>query len=602
MKTSFNFVAALFALLIIASFVSPDLTAQRKKNQVEINHDSIVIATYGKPVYGTEQYKKIQEIAKVLNKAAGLTGSSIIKFKLIQNEEINAFAYINDSIYVHTGLFKSVGNSIDQLAFVLAHELAHVLMKHPAKGDEFLNKNPNATEEQFLKLSREMEFEADKYAVLYTMRAGYSPLGGIEWFNFMTNQGYEYTPHTMSYVTHPNFTARVVEVFKHIATYYEYARNFEFGLIYLNSGDYKNSITAFNKFISAYPNFKEGYNNLAVAVLSQKLNQKGIQLEVLLPTTLSKVDFFTNIFTVNTKRGEYNLKNAELAEAEKALTKALELDPKYIQAYVNLAVLNTLTKNTKAATEAITKAESVSKKSYDVMIAKGFLQLELNKYKEAADIFKTANTTDPSRPEALYNMGLAYTYGQMKNEAISTWKNFIQKFKDSYYAQQAKEKLDVLEGKKAPTADKKKDPAPKKDDRPNTRPKNKFKAGATKNAPSLAGLNMGMSQSDVLNKLKLPASKTKDEYGDIWSYDTPAAIIYFDSDNKVVGVVSFDPSLKLTINGKSFSVNDDLQDALNLLGEASYVDDFGSEQQLVFEDYGVIIYAIDGIIAGIMVY
>jgi len=154
MKTSFNFVAALFALLIIASFVSPDLTAQRKKNQVEINHDSIVIATYGKPVYGTEQYKKIQEIAKVLNKAAGLTGSSIIKFKLIQNEEINAFAYINDSIYVHTGLFKSVGNSIDQLAFVLAHELAHVLMKHPAKGDEFLNKNPNATEEQFLKLSR----------------------------------------------------------------------------------------------------------------------------------------------------------------------------------------------------------------------------------------------------------------------------------------------------------------------------------------------------------------------------------------------------------------------------------------------------------------
>jgi len=602
MKTKFNLFSAFLAIVIIVSVWSPDISAQRKKNQVEINHDSIVIATYGKPVYGTEQYKKIQEVAKVLNKAAGLSGSSVIHFKLIQNEEINAFAYINDSIYVHTGLFKSVGNSIDQLAFVLAHELAHVMMKHPAKGDEFLQKNPNATEEQYLKLSRDMEFEADKYAVLYTMRAGYSPLGGIEWFNYMTNQGYEYTPHTMSYVTHPNFTARVVEVFKHIATYYEFARNFEYGLIYLNSGDYKNAITAFNKFISAYPNFKEGYNNLAVAVLSQKLNQKGIKLEVALPTTLSKVDFFTNIFTVNTKRGEYNLKNSELTEAEKALAKAIELDPNYLQAYINLAVLNTLTKNVKAATDAIAKAEKVSAKSYDVMLAKGFLQLEQNKYKEAADIFKSANTSDPTRPEALFNMALAYTYGSMKNEAISTWKSFINKFKDSYYASEAKEKLDVLEGKKAPQTDKKKDPAPN-DNRPNTRPKNQVKKSSL--APgslAFAGVTIGMNQDEVMKKLRLPSQKDKDEYGDIWSYDSPSVIVYFDKENKVVGITSFDPSVKLTVKGTTISVNSNLDDVVKLLGEADYVDDFGSEVQMVWEQYGIILYAVDGIVAGLMIY
>ncbi|GAB1348018.1 hypothetical protein MASR1M107_02290 [Ignavibacteriales bacterium] len=416
----------------------------------------------------------------------------------------------------------------------------------------------------------------------------------------MTNQGYEYTPHTMNSVTHPNFTARVVEVFKHIATYYEYARNFEYAQIYLNSGDYKNAISSYNKFLSAYPNFKEGYNNLAVAVLSQKINQKGINLEVLLPTTLSKVDFFTNIFTVNTKRGEYNLKNSELTEAEKALTKALELDPNYLQAYINLAVLNTLTKNVKAANDAIAKAEKVTKQSYDVMIAKGFLQLEQNKYKEAAEIFKNALKVDPKRPEALFNMGLAYTYGSMKTEAINTWKNFLKDFKDSYYASKAKDKLDVLEGKKAPTTDKKKDPAPN-DNRPNTRPKNKFKAGATKNAPSLAGLNMGMSQSDVLNKLKLLAQRAKMNMA-ISGHMIHPHSLYFDLNNKVVGVVSFDPTMKLTVNGVAFSVNDDLDKALKILGEASYVDDFGSEQQLVFEDYGVIIYAVDGIIAGIMVY
>lgn len=603
MKTKFNLFSAFLAIAIIVSVWSPDISAQRKKNQVEVNHDSIVIATYGKPVYGTEQYKKIQEVAKVLNKAAGLSGNSAIHFKLIQNEEINAFAYINDSIYVHTGLFKSVGNSIDQLAFVLAHELAHVMMKHPAKGDEFLQKNPNATEEQFLKLSRDMEFEADKYAVLYTMRAGYSPLGGIEWFNYMTNQGYEYTPHTMNYVTHPNFTARVVEVFKHIATYYEYARNFEYGMIYLNSGDYKNAITAFNKFISAYPNFKEGYNNLAVAVLSQKLNQKGIKLEVALPTTLSKVDFFTSIFTVNTKRGEYNLKNSELTEAEKALSKAIELDPNYLQAYINMAVLNTLTKNYKSATEAIAKAEKVTKKSYDVMLAKGFLQLEQNKYKEAVDIFKSANTSEPSRPEALFNMALAYTYGSMKNEAISTWKSFISKFKDSYYASEAKEKLDVLEGKKAPQVDnKKKDPSPN-DNRPNTRPKNQVKKSSlSPGSLAFAGVTIGMSQDDVMKKLKLPTEKDKDEYGDIWSYDSPSLIVYFDKENKVVGITSFDPTVKLNVKGTTISVNSSLDEVAKLLGEADFTDDYGSEVQMVWEQYGIILYAIDGIVAGLMIY
>jgi predicted Zn-dependent protease len=606
MKTSFNFFTALIALLIMVSFLSPDLNAQRKKNNQDnsdayINFDSLAQATYGKAIYGTEQYKKIQEVAKLLNKAAGLSGSSIIKFKLIVNEEINAFAYINDSIYVHTGLFKSVGSSTEQLAFVLAHELAHILNRHPAKTDEYLSKNPNATEEQLLKLSRDMEFEADKYAVLYTMRAGFSPLGGIEWFNYMTNQGYEYTPHTMKLTTHPNFTARVVEVFKHIATYYEYARNFEYGMIYLNSGDYKNSIVSFKKFLEAYPNFKEGYNNLAVASLSQKINLKGISLDVILPSTLSKVDFFTNIFTVNTKRGNYNLKKDELAEAENALTKALSLDPNYLQAYINLAVLNTLIKNMPAAQDAITKAEKVSKKSYDVMIIKGFIQLEQNKYKEAAELFKNAAKTDADRPEALYNLGIAYTAGQMKNEAITSWKNFLNKFKDSYYSSLAKEKLDVLEGKKAPSNDKKNDPSPN-DNRPSNRPRNTVKSSAAPSNLSFSGITLGMSEDDVLKKLRLPSEKDKDEYGNIWRYTSPSVMVYFDKNNKVTGVTSFDPTIKLTVNGKSFSVNSSIDDVLKILGDPSTSGAYGNEEQYLFEDIGVMVYVVDGIVEGIMIY
>ncbi|MBK7865753.1 MAG: hypothetical protein IPJ75_01445 [Ignavibacteriales bacterium] len=44
-------------MLLVISFTSPDITAQRKKNNNDINHDSIVILNYGKPVYGTQQGK-----------------------------------------------------------------------------------------------------------------------------------------------------------------------------------------------------------------------------------------------------------------------------------------------------------------------------------------------------------------------------------------------------------------------------------------------------------------------------------------------------------------------------------------------------------------
>ncbi|MBV6444262.1 MAG: M48 family metalloprotease [Ignavibacteriales bacterium] len=601
MKTTFNFFSTILVAILFVSFISTDTSAQRKKNEADINWDSVAQATYGKAVYGTPQNKMVDEVAKVLNKAAGLSGSSAIHFKLIKNEEINAFAYINDSIYVHTGLFKSLNNSIDQLAFVLGHELAHVLMRHPAKTDEFMKKNPNATEAQLLQLSRDQEFEADKYAVLYTMRAGYSPLGGIEWFNYMTNTGAEYTPHTMNYVTHPNFTSRVVEVFKHIATYYEYARNFEFGLIYLNDGDYKNSIASFNKFLSAYPNFKEGYNNLAVAILSQKINQNGIKLEVLLPMMVSKVDFFTNIFTVNTKRGEYNLKSSELTDAVKALNKAVELDPNYTQAYLNLAILNTLTKNIKSATEAVAQAEKVSPKSYEVMITKGFLQIEQNKFKEAAAIFKNAMTADPSRPEALYNMALAYTFGQMKNEAISTWKSFLSKFKDTYYAGEAQKKLDVLEGKKAPQSDKKDTPAPSSN-RPQTRERNKAKAAVAGSEVSMAGISVGMSSDEVLRKLKLPTTEDSDAYGPFWIYSTPNLVIYFDQNNTVTSVTTYDPTAKISLQGKTIGVNTSIEDLKALLGEPDYMDEFSGDLQLIFEKYGIIAYIQDGLVGGLIIY
>ena len=50
-------------------------------------------------------------------------------FKVVQDDSINAFALPGGPTYVHTGLLKAAENEA-QLAGVLAHELAHVVLRH----------------------------------------------------------------------------------------------------------------------------------------------------------------------------------------------------------------------------------------------------------------------------------------------------------------------------------------------------------------------------------------------------------------------------------------------------------------------------------------
>ena len=55
-----------------------------------------------------------------------------IKLKIIDNEEINAFAFPNNYLVVHTALLLEAKNEAE-LAGVLAHEIAHIVIKHVMK-------------------------------------------------------------------------------------------------------------------------------------------------------------------------------------------------------------------------------------------------------------------------------------------------------------------------------------------------------------------------------------------------------------------------------------------------------------------------------------
>ncbi len=122
-------------------------------------------------------------------------------FKVIDSDEVNAFALPGGWIYVERGLIEAAKGDTNQIAGVIAHEIGHVQARHSAeqmgrqqiygiaigtltKGNVqqyaavFANLN-------LLHYSREEEYEADKLGIDYTCPSQYNPQGLINFFRVL---------------------------------------------------------------------------------------------------------------------------------------------------------------------------------------------------------------------------------------------------------------------------------------------------------------------------------------------------------------------------------------------------------------------------------
>ena len=123
--------------------------------------------------------------------------------KVIDNEEVNAFALPGGFFYVDTGLILAADNEAE-LAAVMAHEIAHVAARHATKnmtkaqiwnlasiplmfiggpaGYAIAEVASLAVPLSFLKFSRDAEREADLLGLEYDYAAGYDPQAFVQFF------------------------------------------------------------------------------------------------------------------------------------------------------------------------------------------------------------------------------------------------------------------------------------------------------------------------------------------------------------------------------------------------------------------------------------
>jgi predicted Zn-dependent protease len=170
-------------------------------------------------------------------------GDQSFTFFAVDDHRINAFALPGGYIGVHTGLLEATRNE-DELAGVLAHEVAHVTQRHIARAIHANSRQSILTTammlgalvlaaagggsdavqgavaiaqgtavQQQINFTRTNEYEADRVGIAALADAGYDPYGMASFFEVMSRQTTTSpemrAPEFMR--THPVTTARIAE-------------------------------------------------------------------------------------------------------------------------------------------------------------------------------------------------------------------------------------------------------------------------------------------------------------------------------------------------------------------------------------------------------
>lgn len=155
-------------------------------------------------------------------------------FTVLNQEEINAFALPGGPLYVNKGLIEAADNEA-QLAGVLAHEMAHVALRHGTSQASKANlvQLPAAlaagvidggvagqlaqlgiglgAQSVLLKYSRDAEREADALGARIMASAGYNPIESARFFEKLEAQGGARAPEFLSSHPSPGNRVRLVE-------------------------------------------------------------------------------------------------------------------------------------------------------------------------------------------------------------------------------------------------------------------------------------------------------------------------------------------------------------------------------------------------------
>lgn len=224
---------------------SPADAALSKNEEAKIGRAIMQqIRASGELVEDPQITEYINEVGHRLAAQANIDGNHEFSFFVIDNSAINAFALPGGFIGVHTGLLEATRNE-DELAGVLAHEVAHVTQRHLARRIHATQRqsilstaimlgailagavggassdalqgaiaiSQGSAAQQQINFTRSNEYEADRVGISSLAAAGFDPQGMGSFFEVLSRGTITPTEHRVPEFlrTHPVSSARISE-------------------------------------------------------------------------------------------------------------------------------------------------------------------------------------------------------------------------------------------------------------------------------------------------------------------------------------------------------------------------------------------------------
>lgn len=376
-----------------------------------------------------EQQARVERLARRVV-AASDRPDLVVNVTLLDSPQINASAYPGGFLLVNRGTVEMLGD--DELAFVLGHELSHAILRHGVNAMNLQQATKSvaaiqasraasdrkaaeqAANDLYLmtaSYSRQFEYEADLYGLLYTVRAGMPGDASVRAMSRLRDSvGGDVDPNRAAYSSHPLFVDRIDQLGKGLDGIKATHHQFEAGLGFLKAGRPGPAIAAFQQFLTVFPHSNAAWANLGAAHLTMVKPAAG--------------DAWQDVLPLHTDSGERVRAADDGLHAERAadaLAHALEIAPHDPVALGLAGVLARRGGSLPEARQFLERALASAPDAVPLLVDLGNVAAQEGKHDEALKLWEKASALAPEQAEPLVNTALLLEQDKKKKPATAAW-------------------------------------------------------------------------------------------------------------------------------------------------------------------------------------
>jgi len=359
----------------------------------------------------------------------------LYRFLVVQGTELQAYSFPGGTI----GLTESLARLFDQddeLAFVIAHEIAHVALRHHITvvrlrqaADAKVPPQKLMLETVMGDLGADQEIEADRYGALYALRARFKATAAVDALEKLAADSRS----PSSGPRHPDYSRRVSAMENFRRELDLSLEAFDDGTEALRSGDADEAIASLQYFVAEFPRSVSGRVNLGSAYLAKVRNTAGT------PQGLAEVLPILPDHGI-VVRGYYD--QLDLEQARHQFRQALQVEPDDVTASAGLALVEIRFGDLQQARQLMDAALRHEPNDPDLLLCSGNVHYLVDEYDDATVLYVAALSSRPNWSPAKKNLALTYESLGRADAARSLWQELVD---DEQYGSEARERIRDLD-------------------------------------------------------------------------------------------------------------------------------------------------------------